>query len=186
MFAYRVFAYLPGASPGEPGYPLYEHRPQRGGRIDHPDYYVWYLARQPEAAIGEIFGNLATWDASMFEFPALAGATRALGVYQLPDDLRVLDLDDPQALVDRAMRPTHVVVRNLSVTQAWGRKIWDERDPHNPTERLWQAVQWWSYQRPSWTVLGSWLRPALVDVEALSLAHRAVGEAATALLRPIP
>jgi len=31
----------------------------------------------------------------MLEFPLLPGARRALGVFESPDDLRVLDLDDP-------------------------------------------------------------------------------------------
>jgi RES domain len=90
-----VFPYLTSAQPGEPGHPLYEHRPQRGGRIDHPDYHVWYLSRLAEAACGETFGNLASWDPSMLKFPQLSGARRAVGVYELPDNLRVLDLDDP-------------------------------------------------------------------------------------------
>lgn len=185
MLVYRVFAHLLGAAAGQPGHPLYEHRPQRAGRIDHPDYYVWYVARTPEAAAGEVFGNFASWDASIFPVPALPGAVRALGVYRLPDDLRLLDLDDPQALSERQLRPTQVVTRNLSVTQAWAHSIWDERNPHDPAERRWQAVQWWSYHRPSWQVMGSWLRPELVDVEPLSLTHKAVAEAAAALVRPL-
>ena len=48
VLVYRVFPYSPTARPGEPGHPGYEHRPQRGGRIDDPDHYVWYLTRQPE------------------------------------------------------------------------------------------------------------------------------------------
>nr|WP_271211167.1 RES domain-containing protein [Rhodococcus wratislaviensis]GLK36938.1 hypothetical protein GCM10017611_37970 [Rhodococcus wratislaviensis] len=105
------------------GHPLYEHRPQRGGRIDHPDYHVWYLSRLAEAACGESFGNLARWEASMLEFPLLPGSRRALGVFELPDDLRVLDLDDPAQLVRLGLRPTQVVARNLTVTQGWGHRI---------------------------------------------------------------
>ena len=63
----------------QPGHPLYEHRPQRGGRVDHPEDFVWYLARQQEAVAGEVFGNLPVWASSMFEFPLLPGASRALG-----------------------------------------------------------------------------------------------------------
>ncbi|HUH69543.1 MAG TPA: RES domain-containing protein [Mycobacterium sp.] len=182
MLAYRVFPHLPGARPGEPGHPLYEHRPQRGGRIDHPDYHVWYLSRLAEAACGETFGNLARWDSSMLKFPQLPGARRALGVYELPDDLRVLDLDDPAQLVRLGLRPTQIVIRNLSVTQAWGHRIWSETDPHTG-ERAWQAVVWWSYHRPIWTVLASWLRPELIRVEPLNLEHPALIDAAKALGR---
>ncbi len=99
MLVYRIFPYLPTAASGEPGHPEYEHRPQRGARIDHPDYFVWYVAAQPTAAVGEVFGNLATWGNSMFAFPVLPGARRALGTYRLPGDLKLLDLDDPAELV---------------------------------------------------------------------------------------
>ena len=109
MLVYRVFPYLPTAAHGEPGHPLYEHQPQRGGRIDHPDYYVWYVATQAAAAVGESFGNLGCWGDTMFPFPAIPGARRALGVYRLPDELRLLDLDDAAALAERALRPTQIV-----------------------------------------------------------------------------
>lgn len=186
MLVYRVFPFLDSATAGSPGHPLYEHRPQRGGRVDHPDYYVWYLGRRPEVAVGETFGNLAEWSASMFHFPALTGSSRALGVFRLPEDLRVLDLDDPRALVERGLRPTQVVARNLSVTQRWGHDIWDERDAHDRDQRLWQGVQWWSYHEPAWPVLASWEQPELVDVERLDLGHAAVLEAARTLQRPLP
>ncbi|WP_236603743.1 hypothetical protein [Rhodococcus sp. WAY2] len=115
--AYRVFPYLPSPKPGQPGHPLYEHRPPRGGHIDHPDFYAWYLSQLAEAACGETFGNLAHWEQSMFGFPQLPGSHRALGTFRLPDDLRVLDLDDPAQLVRLSLRATHIVIRNLAVTQ---------------------------------------------------------------------
>ena len=186
VLVHRVFPHLPSAAPGQPGHPLYEHAPQRGGRIDHPEHCTWYLSVQVEAAVGEVFGDLAVWDESMFDFPLVPGSRRALGVFRLPDDLRVLDLDDPAALLQRGLRPTQVVTRNLAVTQAWGHRIRDERDPHDTAQRRWQAVQWWSYHRPTWTVLASWQRPMLVRVEPLDLGHPAVREAATALSRPLP
>jgi hypothetical protein len=91
---------------------------------------VWYLSRLAEAASGETFGNLSRWDPSMLQFPQIPGSRRAMGVYQLPDDVRVLDLDDPAQLVRLGLRPTQIVVRNLAVTQAWGHRIWSETDSH--------------------------------------------------------
>ncbi|GAF47569.1 RES domain-containing protein [Rhodococcus wratislaviensis] len=182
MLVYRVFPYLSAAAPGQPGHPSYEHRPQRGGRVDHPDYHLWYLSRLAEAACGESFGNLARWEASMLEFPLLPGSRRALGVFELPDDLRVLDLDDPAQLVRLGLRPTQVVTRNLTVTQGWGHRIWSETEPHTG-DRAWQAVAGWSYHRPQWSVLASWLRPALVRVEPLDLDHPAILDSAKALQR---
>lgn len=186
MLLYRVFPYLPAASAGQPGHPLYEHRPQRGGRIDHPDYYVWHLSPQPQAAVGETFGDLGTWDDSMFEFPQVPGSRRSLGVYRVTDDLRILDLDDPAELTRLGLRPSQIVTRNLPVTQAWGHRLWDERDPHDSSQRRWQAAQWWSYHRPSWEVIASWERPAFQSVDRLDLNHNAVRDAADALTRRLP
>jgi hypothetical protein len=185
VLVYRVFPYLDTAAPGEPGHPLYEHRPQRGGRIDHPDYHVWYVARAQEAAVGETFGNVGRWRASMFDVPLIAGSRRALGIFRLSDTLRVLDLDDPRELLQRALRPTHVVARNLAVTQRWGHDIWSEPDPHDDNTRRWEAVQWWSYHEATWVVIASWARPSLERVERLDLDHPAVVEAASTLLRPM-
>ncbi len=182
MLVYRVFPYLPKAGPGEPGHPLYEHQPQRGSRADHPDYYVWYVTREPDAACGEVFGNLAVWGDSMFDFPAVPGARRALGTYRLPDDLRICDLDDPRRLVELGLRPTQVVTRNLAVTSEWAHRIWSERFDG---ERRWQAVQWWSFHRPTWRVIASWERPTFVECEPLSASHPAVVAAADSLNRPL-
>ncbi len=185
MLVYRVFPYLESAGASEPGHPLYEHTPQRGGRIDHPDYYVWYVSRNAEAACGEVFGNQSTWDETMFEFPLIPGARRALATLVLPDALRVLDLDDPAQLVRLNLRATQVVARNLPVTRAWGHRIWDERTPSDASERQWDAVQWWSYHRPIWNVIASWRRPELADVSPLHTKHPAIVDAASALSRVV-
>lgn len=185
MLLYRVFPYLSTAKIGQPGHPLYEHTPQRGSRVDRPEYYTWYLARSPEAACGEVFGDLDTWDPSMFLTPFLEGGARALATYHLPDDLRLLDLDDPKELLARGLRSTQVVARNLAVTQAWGLAAWNERDPHEVQARRWDAISWWSYHHPGWPIIASWLRPELVDLDLLDLQHPAVAEAAKTLRRVI-
>ncbi len=118
----------------------------------------------------------------MFEFP-LIGARRALATLSLPDSLRVLDLDDPHQLMRLGLRPTDVVRRNLAVTQTWGHRIWAKRDSDH--KRRWDAVQWWSYFRPSWTVLASWMRPTLCEVTPLSIETPALQDAAVSLNRKI-
>jgi len=47
-------------------------------------------------------------------------------------------------------------------------------------------VQWWSYFRPSWTVLASWMRPTLCEVTPLTVEHSALQDAAVSLNRTIP
>ncbi len=118
----------------------------------------------------------------MFEFP-LIGARRALATLSLPDSLRILDLDDPHQLVRLGLWPTDIVRRNLAVTRAWGHRIWAERDPDQ--QRRWDAVQWWSYFRPSWTVLASWTRPTLCEVTPLTVGHPALQDAAVSLNRTL-
>ena len=50
---------------------------------------------------------------------------------------------------------------------------------------FWQAVSWWSFHRPIWTVLASWERPRLVRIERLDLNHAAVAAAGKSLNRPL-
>ncbi len=120
----------------------------------------------------------------MFDFPAVPGARKTLGVYELPDDLRICDLDDPHRLVELGLRPTQIVTRNLAVTSEWAHRIWSQRSPAIG-DRKWQAVQWWSFHRPNWTVIASWERPKLVELEHLKLNHPAVVASAKSLNRPL-
>ena len=189
MLAYRVFPHLPTARPGEMGHATYRYPHQGRGRIDNPRrYYTTYLAREASGAVGETFGGRPAWADDMFELgdrdPLLIGARRALAVFQLPDDLAVLDLDHAYALHERGMRPTSVVERNRRATQAWALRVFEEAD-HNGDQR-WAGVQWWSYHLPPWRMLGLWdASPRLLAVEELTLSHSAVVDAASALSRVI-
>lgn len=115
---------------------------------------------------------------------APAPTSSTLGLYTLPDDLRVCDLADPRRLVGLGLRPTQVVTRNLPVTSQWAHRIWAQRSPAVEGPK-WQAVQWWSFHRPTWTVLASWLRPTFVRGEPLDLRHPAIVAAAESLNRPL-
>lgn len=189
MLVYRVFPYLDTARAGEPGHPLYLHRPQGHGRLDNPAHYdTWYFATTPEAAVGETFADLSRWSAGMFAFPKVPGARRALGTFEVDDGTPVLDLDDARALYERRLRPTQVIARNRAVTQSWALAVYDERDDRG--QRRWAGIRWWSFQRPHWTVIALWYArgeaPAhdVVGVEGLALAHVAVRDAARSLSKP--
>jgi hypothetical protein len=153
------------------------------GRLDNPsEYDCWYLAAEASGAIGETFGDLDLWISNMFVFPALPGATRALGTYEVDDAIPVLDLDDARNLLALGLRPTQVVERNRAVSQGWALQIYNQLTPTGA--RRWSGVRWWSYHRPQWRIYGLWgLTPHCVKVELLDLNHPAVVDAAKILAK---
>lgn len=179
MLLYRVLPYLSSAKPGEPGHPLYVHPAQGTGRWDNSlAYLAWYLASEQTSAVAEVFAHLSLWRDAMFPFPQIPGSRRALGVYRLPDDLPYVDLDDPQTLVDRRMRPSQVIERNRPYTQAKAFAIYNEKK--------WSGIRWWSFHRPQWRVWCLWeINPICEDVQDLDVSHMAVRDAAAALAKPI-
>lgn len=190
MIVYRVFACDPKAAAGQSGHPDYLYRPQGRGRVDNPGLYdAWYFATAPEAAIGEVRGDIPIWSDEMFQTPYLPGGRLALGEFQLPDDLPILDLDDAQALLDHGLRPTQVIARNRPVTQAWAARIFAERN--SAGSRRWAGIRWWSFQRPHWTVLALWVgrgesvRHEFQRATPLRVTDPAVQDAAASLGRPI-
>lgn len=190
MLLYRVFRHRPGARRGEPGHPTFVHRPQGQGRVDLGGVDTWYFGATPECAVGESFANLHTWGPDMFTVPSPSGdERRSMAIVEIDDDLSLLDLDDPNALQRRALRPTQIIVRNLGVTQGWARCIYEERDDRG--RRRWAGISWWSFVYPAWDAIALWVEPGvkpphrLVEVEPLDVTHRAVVAAATTLGRPI-
>jgi hypothetical protein len=101
---------------------------------------------------------------------------RAVATIVLTDD-RVLDLDEPKALLDRGLRPSRVVTVERRITQAWALRIFDES--------AWSGVSWWSYWDPRWTTFGIWHAEAVrvARVEPLTMQSRALREAAEVLNR---
>lgn len=187
MLVYRVFAYDPKSTRGNSGHPDFLYRPQGSGRCDNPGLYdAWYYALTPEAAIAEVFGDLSRWSDGMFVPPYLPTGRKALGVYELPDDLALLDLNDARSLQERGLRPTQVVFRIRSATQAWARSIFNET---TAGKRSWQGVRWWSYWKPHWAVFVVWIEPGMpvlhkfVRAEDLDLGHPAVESARNSLGR---
>lgn len=160
---YRVFPWLETALADEPGHPLYVATPQGQGRIDNPEHYLTlYACDEATGAIGEAFGNHAVWTADLLDGPpALPGSQRALATISASDSI-VIDLDDPQALVDRSLRPSRVVARERASTQGWALDLF--------REGKWDGIRWWSYHNPDWGSFGIWNREQLqvVDVTALS------------------
>lgn len=190
MLAYRIFPYLPRAKPNESGHPLYLHRPQGTGRLDNPGTYdVWYLAKSPAAAVAEVFGNLNQWTADMFDVPFLPRSRRAMATIEVPDGINLLDLDNAQNLVDLRIKPSEVVTRNRAASQAWALRVFNEKNTTGA--RQWDGVQWWSFHRPHWELIGLWDTPStpapltLRNVERLDLTNVHVKDAMKSLNKTI-
>jgi hypothetical protein len=177
---YRVFPRVPRARLGQPGHGLYIHPDQGAGRWDNPDLYrAGYFAASPEGAVGETFAGISTWRAAMLAFPALDKGVRVLGTYRIDEEAHpLLDLDDARNLVDRGVRPSHVVWRNRPATQAVARTAHEEG--------RWSGLSWWSMHRPQWSLVCLWDLDTLV-LEAIEplRGHPALLEAAGRLARPV-
>ncbi|WP_223690509.1 RES domain-containing protein [Leifsonia poae] len=191
MQLFRVFPYLSGARRGQPGHPEYIHRGQTVGRWDNAHAYgLWYLSYSAAGAAGETFGNRGTWSADIFAAPFLAGSRRALATYEIPDDLPILDLDDPRELARRDVRPSQIVTRNPAFTQPFALRVFREENADGT--RRWQGLRWWSFHRPIWFNAALWqgfnedVPVQLARIEELSLDHPAILDAAAALARPLP
>ncbi|MBD7994652.1 RES family NAD+ phosphorylase [Arthrobacter sp. Sa2CUA1] len=190
MLAYRIFPYLPRAQPGEPGHPLYLHKPQSGGRLDNPGSYdLWYLAMTPAGAVAEVFGDQNQWTADMFDVPYLRGSRRALATLEIPDSINLLDLDNAQNLVDLRIKPSEVVTRNRAASQAWALRVFNQRNTAGAQQ--WAGVKWWSFHRPHWEIIGIWETPSrsapltLRNIERLDLNNMHVQDAMKSLAKTI-
>lgn len=182
---YRVFSFRRGAATREPGGALFIP-PQGRGRVDNPNHYrAYYATRQPEAAVAEVVGAREPGPIradSLRGSPLLKGNILALATVQIPLGERLCDLDDPNELVARNLKPSKVITRDYRVSQQWALVIFRER-----RARKWIGVSWWSFYESSWTSVAVWKPSALrlLEVQPLTLEHSAVREAARILRRPI-
>lgn len=184
MLFHRVIPYLRDAAVGCPGHPLYLNPAQGEGRLDNSDrYLVYYFSIESSGAVGEKFGRRQEWTESMFADPGASGGVYSLVMYWLPDEIRLLDLNNAANLHTRGMRPTQVVEPNRSATQEWVLPIFDERNVRGA--RRWDGVEFWSSFRSSWRIVGYWgtTEPLVLKVEQLEMRHPAVVDAARSLGR---
>jgi hypothetical protein len=182
MLVYRVSGFSESAGPGEPGHPDFLFGSQSMGRLDNPESYsVWYVSLTESGAVGETFASHPTWSDVMLDFKYIDGSRYALHTYSIDDSCPLMDLDDSKVLLERGMRPTHVVTLNRTVTQAWALQIWNETGSRG---KKWVGVRWWSRHHTEWPILGLWgVRPLWIDTEDLSIKHKSVVDAARVLNR---
>ena len=71
------------------------------------------------------------------------GLPLALASLELPDRVRVIDLDDPAVLSAEGLRPSQVATRHRSITQGQAAEI------HASHPEV-IAIRWWSTLEASW------------------------------------
>lgn len=183
MRLYRCYPRIPGARRGKPGHWSFVPSPQLHGRWDNADLYEsWYFSRSAVGAIAESFYNKQRWIPEVFLTPA--GDPRALAVFEFDGELPLLDLDDATVLAELEVRPSQVVVQDLSTTQELARRIFVRSGGDHA------GISWWSSQLPSENSVLLWgadgMPPQglrLVGIEPLSVEHPAVIDAAAKLFR---
>ena len=111
--------------------------------------------------------------------PSLPGSVQAIATFELDPSTEICDLDDAPRLVKLGLRPSQVVTRDRKLTQAWALSIFRQQS--------FGGIRWWSYHDPRWGSHGVWATSnlKLQGVEALTLDHAAVTEAAAVLNRRI-
>ncbi len=178
MRLYRVLYYLQGAAPTDKGGVLYIP-PQAGpGRINNPeDYEALYVGGSPAGVCAEVFYRgryRISWTDEMLT-PLPNGSRRVLAWYEIPDDAPICDLNDPNELLARNLRPAEIVTRDYSVIRQWALRIFRENQ--------YAGVSWWSYCDARWATYGLWERSIVQQwgFDELNLSHRAMVEAAGVL-----
>lgn len=176
---YRLFPRDPEAGPSHPGGPLYVARALQGdGRHDAPDRYgALYLSRSRTSAVAELLRVYRRQQLTARDLLE-SGRTYALAAFDdagLPD---LVDLDEPQVLVQRALRPSMVATRDREGTRAIAIVAFEEGA---------SGLSWWSTIEASWinvTLFAERVRGRLAlagDPEPLGLGHPAVRDAAEAV-----
>lgn len=180
---YRLFPHEQGAGSEDEWGALHVARAYQGwGRHDNPDAYgALYLSREPAAAVAERLRRLLGRELTE---AGLHPRGRTLSLAAIDDAaLNPLpDLDDPQELLDRGLRPSVVASRERDRTQPIALAAFEEgRD----------GISWWSTVESSWTNVTLFAERAIPkillagDPEPLSMEHPAVLEAAEALGLPV-
>jgi hypothetical protein len=107
-----------------------------------------------------------------------AGLPLAIGELELSDDVEVVDLDDPAALVAEGLRPSLVATRRRPVTQPMAATLFERHQDA-------AALLWWSTLEASWSNATVFERAAaslsLRSTEDLAPDHPLVREAAAFL-----
>jgi RES domain-containing protein len=175
----RCLAWNERAASDGPDGALWFPRPYQGeGRHDNPAAYgCLYLSEQPLSCVVE---QLARFRGQRLTAALLRrrGLPLALAELELPDDARLVDLDDPVVLRRERLRPSGVATRQREITQPQALAL---HEGHAEAAGL----RWWSTFEAQWLNVTLFDRAAsalrLVSVRALEVADDEIAAAAEIL-----
>jgi RES domain len=184
VILFRCFAWNERARADRQDGALWFPRPYQGdGRHDNADLYgCLYLSEAPLSCIVE---QLARFRGQRLSAALLRRRSLPLGLAELdlPDDAKLVDLDDPVVLRRERLRPSRVATRAREVTQPQARAL-HERHPDAA------GVRWWSTFESLWANVTLFDRAApvlrLASVKALDLADDEIVKAADVLGLRVP
>jgi hypothetical protein len=160
LVLYRCFAWDRRSPAREPGGPLWFPQVFQGdGRHDNSERYgCLYVA---EAAVSAVVEQLARFRGSVFvpEVLRRRGLPLALAAIELDDRATLIDLDLPEMLRRRRLRPSRVATRRRDLTQPQALALYEDGA---------DGIRWWS------TFESLWANVTLFDRAADALAIRDV------------
>lgn len=179
MILNRCLAWNERTAPAAPDGALWFPRPYQGeGRHDNPAAYgCLYLSEQPLSCVVE---QLARFRGQRLSAALLRrrGLPLALAELELPDDARLVDLDDPVVLRRERLRPSGVATRQREITQPQALAL-------HETHADAAGLRWWSTFEAQWLNVTLFDRTAtslrLVSVRALDVADDEIAVAADVL-----
>ena len=180
MIAFRCAAFAAPADARGEGGALWFPRPYQGdGRHDNPGLYgCLYLSEREVSAVAErlqVFRGqrrLATW---MLE---REGRALTVAAIEVPDDVPLVDLDEPRVLARERLRPSRIATRDRAATQADAAALFERHADA-------AGLRWWSTLESSWPNLTLFDRAAprlvLRELRPLTVFDAVVREAAELL-----
>ena len=145
MIAFRCGAFVATARPQDEGGALWFPRPYQGdGRHDNADLYgCLYVAQEEPAAIAERLQQFRGRRRLTTAMLRPSGRPLALAAIEIPDDVVLVDLDDPRVLVREDLRPSRVATRKRAATQAYAADLFERHEAAG-------GLRWWSTLESSW------------------------------------
>lgn len=128
------------------GGPLHVPRERQGsGRHDAPAVYgALYCSRQAVSAVAEAIQFLRGHALTTADLRRTGGRVSALATLELAEGPSLVDLDDPQSLLERRLRPSLVATGERDASQRVARGVHSEGAV---------GLSWWSTIEASWTNL---------------------------------